>query len=101
MAGILSPSEMMWQAFEPKLVNRFYLYIEGIPSFVIRKADRPKYNRGKVEIHHINSYFNVAGKTKWTDVTMELYDPIVPSAAQEAHGQTCRPTYPQNCQPSF
>ena len=34
--AILNTNEMMFTAFEPKLQNRFVMYIDGIPSISIR-----------------------------------------------------------------
>jgi hypothetical protein len=35
-----------------------------------------------VVLNHINVYSKVKGKTKWSDLTMTLFDPITPSGAQ-------------------
>ena len=32
MADLLSPNEIMYTAYEPKVANRFIMYIEGIPA---------------------------------------------------------------------
>ena len=54
MANLIDPTEMMFTAFEPKIKNRFICYVDGIPSYLIRKANRPKVNIGTVEIKLIN-----------------------------------------------
>lgn len=82
MAELLNPNEVFWTAFEPKTQNRFIMYIDGIPAFTIRKTDRPKITTEKKTLDHINLQRYYKGKTTWGDITMELYDPIVPSAAQ-------------------
>ena len=82
MANLIDPTEMMFTAFEPKIKNRFICYVDGIPSYLIRKANRPKVNIGTVEIKHINNSRHVKARTTWDALTMELYDPIVPSGAQ-------------------
>lgn len=82
MAELLNPNEIFWTAFEPKTQNRFIMYVDGIPAFTIRKCDRPKITSEKKELDHINLKRYYKGKTTWGDITMELYDPIVPSAAQ-------------------
>ena len=82
MAELLNPTEMFYKSFEPKTQHRFQLYIDGIPAFVIRKMDRPKVVSEKKVLDHINLQRYYKGKTTWSDLTMELYDPIVPSAAQ-------------------
>ena len=54
MAQLLDPNEIMFTNFEPKMSNRFIMYIEGIPAYLIKTAARPEINNGKVTIDHIN-----------------------------------------------
>lgn len=82
MAELLNPSEIFYTNFEPKVKNRFILYVDGIPSFIIKKVNRPKLTQAKKELDHINIKSYYKGKSTWDEVTMELYDPIVPSGAQ-------------------
>lgn len=82
MAELLNPSEIFATAFESKVKNRFILYVDGIPSFIIKKVNRPKLTQAKKEIDHINIKTYYKGKSVWDEITMELYDPIVPSGAQ-------------------
>lgn len=79
---VLDSNEIMFTAYEPKVPNRFIMYIEGIPSYIIRKASLPKVNLNEITLEHINVYRKVKGKARWDDMTLELYDPIVPSGAQ-------------------
>jgi hypothetical protein len=82
MAELLNPSEIFYTAFEPKVKNRFILYVDGIPSFIVKKVNRPKLTQAKKELDHINVKTYYKGKSVWDEVSMELYDPIVPSGAQ-------------------
>ena len=82
MAELLNPSEIFATAFEPKVKNRFILYVDGIPSFIIKKVNRPKLTQAKKELDHINTKSYYKGKSVWDEISMELYDPIVPSGAQ-------------------
>jgi len=82
MAELLNPNEIFATAFESKVKNRFILYVDGIPSFIIKKTDRPKLQQTAKEIDHINIKTFYKGKSVWQSITMELYDPIVPSGAQ-------------------
>lgn len=82
MAELLEPNVIMFTAFEPKVANRFIMTIDGIPSFVIKASGRPQITFGQVELHHININRKLKGKGNWEDITVTLYDPIVPSAAQ-------------------
>lgn len=82
MADLLNPNEMFYTVFEPKVQNRHIFSVEGIPAFIIKKADRPKLASEKKTIDYINIQRTYKGKTTWSDITLELYDPIVPSGAQ-------------------
>ena len=82
MANLLTPQEIMFTNFEPKMSNRFIMYIEGIPAYLIKAANRPEIQNGKVTIDHINTRRYVKGRSEWQDLTISLYDAVVPSAAQ-------------------
>ena len=82
MADFIQPDELFYTEFEPKLQNRFIMYVEGIPAFTIRQTSRPTVSFETVEIHHINTVRYLAGKPAWGTIDLTLTDPIVPSAAQ-------------------
>ena len=82
MADLLQSNEIFFTAFEPKVQNRFIMYLDGIPSFLIKKTDRPKITAAAKELDHINIQRKYRGKSKWDDIVITLYDPIVPSGAQ-------------------
>ena len=82
MANLYENSKMFYTAFEPKVQNRFLLEVDGIPSFIMKKVSRPQIECGEVVLDHINIIRKMKGKCKWGDITMTLYDPIVPSGAQ-------------------
>jgi hypothetical protein len=80
--AILSANEIFFTAFEPKQANRFILYVDGIPSYIIKGVDAVKLTQGEVVLNHINILRKVKGKSVWGDLTMTLVDPITPSGAQ-------------------
>jgi hypothetical protein len=80
--AVLDPNEIMFTAFEPMVQNRFIMYIEGIPAYLIKKAAAPGFEEGEIVLDHINVYRKIAGKRKWDDMSLELYSPIAPSGAQ-------------------
>jgi hypothetical protein len=82
MAELLNPAEIFYTNFEPKVKNRFILYCDGIPSFIIQKVNRPKISQARKTLDHINIQSYYKGKSVWETVSMTLYDPIVPSGAQ-------------------
>jgi len=59
MPNLVSEQELFFKAFEPKMANRFILYADGLPSYVVKGVARPTISQA-----------------------MTLFDPIVPSAAQ-------------------
>jgi hypothetical protein len=74
---------MFYTNFEPKLGNRFIMEINGIESYMIKTAQRPTITFEPVVLDHINVKRKMKGKGEWQDVTITLYDPIVPSGAQQ------------------
>ena len=80
--AILNTNEMLYTAFEPKLKNRFIMFIDGIPAFLIRQANKPNITFTDVILDHINVKRKIKGKANWEDVQITLYDPITPSGAQ-------------------
>jgi hypothetical protein len=80
--AILSPNEIFFTAFEPKVANRFIMYVDGIPSYMIKKIAPVSVDMGEITLNHINVYRKIKGKAKWADMSMTLFDPITPSGAQ-------------------
>ena len=78
----LDPNEIMFTAFEPKVQNRFIMYIDGIPSYLVKSATSPSFTDNIIKLDHINTYRKLRGKREWSDMTLSLYDPITPSGAQ-------------------
>ncbi len=80
--AVLDPNEIFFTAFEPKQANRFVLYMDGVPSYMIKAVSAVTLAQGMVTLNHINVERKVKGKSKWGDVSLSLYDPITPSGAQ-------------------
>ena len=80
--AVIDPNEIMFTAFEPKVQNRFIMYIDGLPSYLIKSASAPGYEAGEIILDHINVYRKIKGKVRWNDMTIGLYDPVTPSGAQ-------------------
>ena len=80
--AILDTNETMFTAFEPKLQNRFIMYIDGIPAYLIKKTARPTITFNEVTLDHINVKRKIKGKANWDNITCDLYDPVTPSGAQ-------------------
>ena len=82
MANLIENDKIFYTPYEPKVQNRFILTVDGIPSFIMKKVSRPQLECGEVVLDHINLIRKVKGKCKWGDISMTLYDPVVPSGAQ-------------------
>ncbi len=79
---VIDPNEIFFTAFEPKQANRFILYMDGMPSYMIKGVSAVTLQQGVVTLNHINVERKVKGKSAWQNVTMTLFDPITPSGAQ-------------------
>jgi hypothetical protein len=80
--AVIDPNEIFYTAFEPKQANRFILYMDGMPSYLIKQVSAVTLQQGVVTLNHINVERKVKGKSIWQNVTMTLFDPITPSGAQ-------------------
>jgi hypothetical protein len=79
--AILNANEIFFTAFEPKTPNRFILYVDGIPSYLIKGINAVTLSQPEIVLNHINVYRKVKGRTTWGDMQMTLFDPITPSGA--------------------
>jgi len=83
MAEVLEFDQMFYTNFEPKMKNRYIMEIDGIQSYLIKAAARPNIQFSTIKLDHINTYRKIQGKGEWQDISITLYDPIVPSGAQQ------------------
>ena len=58
------------------------MYIDAIPSFMIKNVTAPSFTDEEVKLDHMNTYRKIRGKRNWENMDMTLYDPITPSGAQ-------------------
>ena len=80
--AVLDPNEIFFTAFEPKQTNRFILYMDGVPVFMVKGMAAVTLSQSTVALNHINVQRFVKGKTTWGTIAMTLFDPITPSGAQ-------------------
>ena len=80
--AILNPNEIFYTAFEPKQTNRFILYMDGIPSFLVKGVGAVSLTQTAVALNHINVQRYVKGKTIWNTIQFTMYESITPSGAQ-------------------
>jgi len=79
---ILNPNEIFFTAFEPKQSNRFILYMDGIPSYLVKGVGAVSMTQTAVALNHINVQRYVKGKTIWNTIQFTMYESITPSGAQ-------------------
>ena len=80
--AILDSNEIFFTAFEPKVQNRFIMYIDGFPAYTVKGVGAINVAQGSVALNHINVQRFVKGKTTWGTISFTLFDPITPSGAQ-------------------
>jgi hypothetical protein len=83
MAEILEFDKMFYTNFEPKMKNRYVMEIDTIPSYLVKAMNRPTIAFETITLDHINVKRKLQGRGEWQDISITLYDPIVPSAAQK------------------
>ena len=68
--AILNTNEMMFTAFEPKLQNRFIMYIDGIPAFLVKKVGRPKSKKPSKRALYLREWRanNLIGDRLWSKI---------------------------------
>jgi len=79
---VLNPNEIFFTAFEPKQQNRFIMYIDGFPSYMVKGVSAVTLTQDTVKLNHMNVARYVKGKSNWGPITFTLFDPITPSGAQ-------------------
>jgi len=82
MAQLVDANDVMFTPFEPKLKHRFIMQIDGIPAYIVRTMSRPQITFEEVVLDHMNVKRYIKGKGEWQQMSVTLYDPVVPSAAQ-------------------
>ena len=80
--AILNPNEIFFTAFEPKQSNRFILYMDGVPSYLVKGVSAVSLSQTAVPLNHINVQRYVKGKTIWNTIKFTMYESITPSGAQ-------------------
>ncbi len=82
MANLVAEQDMFFNAFEPVMTNRFIMFMDGVPTFMVKGVQRPNFTQDSKQLPHINLVRFVKGRTVWGTMNLTLYDPIAPSGAQ-------------------
>ena len=70
MPELIDATEIMFTPFEPKTKNRFVMYIESIPAYLIKTANRPQITFEEIVLDHINVKRYVKGKGEWQPLAL-------------------------------
>ena len=76
--AVLNPNEIFFTAFEPKQANRFILFVDGFPSYIMKGVSAVSVSQGSVPLNHINVQRYVKGKTVWNTIDFTLYILYIP-----------------------
>ncbi len=72
--------------YEPILKNRFELVFpqeRDMPMWIVQATGKPKFEQDAVEIPFMNTSSWVAGRYKWSTITIKFIDLIGPSTSQK------------------
>jgi len=72
--AVLDPNEIFFTPFEPKQANRFIMYMDGVPSYMVKGVGAVSLTQGEVTLNHMNVQRKVKGKSVWNDVSFTLFD---------------------------
>ena len=61
--AVLNPNEIFFTSFEPKQQNRFIMYADGFPSFIIKAVSAVTLTQETIALNHINVQRFVKGKS--------------------------------------
>ena len=63
---------------EPKRSYRFYLEINGIERWTVKRVKRPDFTMSEIAHEYINHKFWYPGRVDWSPVNVTLVDPVKP-----------------------
>lgn len=67
-----------FQQFEPNVSFRYELSMSPFNSirYLCKAINLPSIDQGEIVIDYINTDFKVKGKSRWQDVTLQIYDAV-------------------------
>ena len=69
--AVLNPNEIFFTAFEPKQKNRFILFVDGFPAYIMKGVGAVNIEQGAVLLNHI--YVERYVKVKQNGVPLNLH----------------------------
>ena len=80
--AIIDDAALLGQYFQPKFKFRFVLSIDGIPSFLIKRAKKPQARNSQTQLSYMNRTKYFKGRTKYQPAQFTIIDSIDPNSAQ-------------------
>lgn len=68
--------------YQAKLKYLFVVTVDGIPTYLCTKANRPKATTAEVEYKYLNSKRYTAGRVTYDPIQLTIVDAYTPSGAQ-------------------
>ena len=77
-----------FKTFEPNVSFRYLLTAPAFDNikFLCKAISLPKIDQGEVVIDYVNTDFKVKGKSRWQDVTLQIYDAVGGESTNKAMG---------------
>ena len=70
-------------ASDPKRGYRFFLYVGGIPVWVVKTVTKPSMEIAEITHTYLNHIFRYPGRVTWNgEITATLADPLAPDLAK-------------------
>jgi hypothetical protein len=69
-------------SLEPKRNFRFTLLMNGIPSWLIKKVNKPAFKINEAKHQYLGHTFYYPGNVEYEPVTITLVDPLTPDASR-------------------
>ena len=78
MPELLDPSEIMFTPFEPKTKNRYIMYMEGIPAYLVKTANRPTITFEEIDsiLYCLEKRLSVDEIVKKTEIKKDFVEKI-------------------------
>lgn len=83
MAETLEINQMLASEAEPKRVFRWIVEVDGLDAWTATTFERPKKKFESTVLDYVNQKRYYAGKGEWSELKLELWDPITPSESQK------------------
>lgn len=69
-------------SLEPKRNFRFILTMDGIPSWLVKKVNKPSFKINEAKHMYLSHTFYFPGNVEYDPVNITLVDPLVPDASR-------------------